>query len=146
MLGQQLLDPHGVDGAAEGLGLLAVVTEFSTTKAVRHREVQFDTLTGPWVGLSTLKVQGYEIHQGHTQSSLPDDDSPSHTRELVKGIAWQHASLPVLGLYLHGLFENPAVLAALFGIQGPSLDAVFDGLADCLDRNIDPNVLKHLIA
>jgi adenosylcobyric acid synthase len=108
--------------------------------------VQFDTLTGPWTGLSTLKVQGYEIHQGHTQSSPSDDDSPSQTRELIKGIAWQHTSMPVLGLYLHGLFENPAVLAALFGIQSPSLDTVFDGLADCLDRNTDPNFLKQLIA
>jgi adenosylcobyric acid synthase len=108
--------------------------------------VQFDTLTGPWAGLSTLKVQGYEIHQGHTQSSLPDDDSLSQTRELIKGIAWQHTSVPVLGLYLHGLFENSAVLAALFGIQSPSLDTVFDGLADCLDRNIDPKFLKQLIA
>ena len=146
MLGQQLLDPYGVDGTAEGLGLLSLVTEFSTTKIVQHREVQFDTLTGPWTGLSTLKVQGYEIHQGHTQSSPSDDDSLSQTRELIKGIAWQHTSMPVLGVYLHGLFENPAVLAALFGIQSPSLDTVFDGLADCLDRNIDPNFLKQLIA
>jgi adenosylcobyric acid synthase len=146
MLGQQLLDPHGVDGAAECLGLLSLVTEFSTTKTVRHKEVQFDTIAGPWATLSGLKVQGYEIHQGHTESSRPDDDPLSQTRELIKGLAWQDTQGTILGLYLHGLFENPAVLATLFGTQVPNLDAVFEGLADCLDRNIDRDFLKQLIA
>jgi adenosylcobyric acid synthase len=146
MLGQHLLDPHGVDGAAEGLGLLSLVTEFSTTKILRHKEVQFDTLAGPWAALSGLKVQGYEIHQGHTESSRPDDDPLSQTRELIKGFAWQNTPGTVLGLYLHGLLENPAVLAALFDTQVPNLDAVFEGLADCLDRNIDRDFLKKLIA
>ncbi|MFZ4710301.1 MAG: cobyric acid synthase CobQ, partial [Zwartia sp.] len=146
MLGQQLLDPHGVDGAAEGLGLLSLVTEFSTTKIVRHREVQFDTLAGPWAALSGLKVQGYEIHQGHTELSRSDGDTLSQPRELIKGLAWQDTSETVLGLYLHGLFENPAVLTALFGTQVPHLDAVFEGLADCLDSHIDHDFLKQLIA
>jgi adenosylcobyric acid synthase len=146
MLGQQLLDPHGVDGTAEGLGLLSLVTEFSTTKIVRHKEVQFDTLAGPWAALSGLKVQGYEIHQGHTESSRPEDDPLSQTRELIKGFAWQNTPGTVLGLYLHGLLENPAVLTALFDTQVPNLDAVFEGLADCLDRNIDRDFLKKLIA
>ena len=145
MLGQQLLDPHGVDGAAEGLGLLSLVTEFSTTKIVRHREVQFGTLAGPWAALSGLKVQGYEIHQGHTELSRSDGDSLSQPRELIKGLAWQDTSETVLGLYLHGLFENPAVLTALFGTQVPHLDAVFEGLADCLDSHIDHDFLKQLI-
>ena len=39
----------------------------------------------------------------------------------------------VLGLYLHGLFENPAVLQALFGQSGPDLDAVFDRMADGIE-------------
>ena len=146
MLGQQLLDPHGVDGAAEGLRLLSLVTEFSTTKILRHRQVQFDTLAGPWAALSGLKVQGYEIHQGHTELSRSDGDSLSQPRELIKGLAWQDTSETVLGLYLHGLFENPAVLTALFGTQVPHLDAVFEGLADCLDSHIDHDFLKQLIA
>jgi adenosylcobyric acid synthase len=59
---------------------------------------------------------------------------------------WQDASGRVLGIYLHGLFENPKVIAALFGAQVPTLDTVFDGLADCLDRNIAHDFLKQLIA
>ena len=40
----------------------------------------------------------------------------------------------VLGLYLHGLFEDPAVLQALFGATARTLDSVFDGLADFIDH------------
>jgi adenosylcobyric acid synthase len=51
----------------------------------------------------------------------------------------------VLGTYLHGLFECPAVLQALFGAQVPTLETVFDGLADFIEMQIDPGILKGLI-
>lgn len=146
MLGRQLLDPHGVDGTADGLGLLSLTTEFSTTKTLQHREVQFGSVAGPWAALSNLRCRGYEIHQGQTQLSPEGERLPNGTRELIQGLAWQNLSGQVLGLYLHGLFENPAVIASLFDAQVPTLDTVFDGLADCLDRNIAPDFLKQLIA
>ncbi len=52
----------------------------------------------------------------------------------------------MLGCYLHGLFEDPAVLQALFGASAPTLDSVFDGLADYLERHIAPGLLDALIA
>ena len=61
------------------------------------------------------------------------------------GLAWQDASGQVLGLYLHGLFEDPAVLQALFGAQAPTLDSVFDGLADFIDRHFERSVIAGLI-
>jgi len=146
MLGQRMLDQHGVDGTAEGLGLLSLVTEFSLTKTVRHREVQFGNITGAWAALSNLTCQGYEIHQGHTYAIPSGEGLRSETRELSKDLMWQHASGQVLGIYLHGLFENPNVIGALFGAQVPTLDTAFEGLADCLDRNIDHGFLKQLIA
>jgi adenosylcobyric acid synthase len=146
MLGQQLIDRHGVDGSAEGLGLLSVVTEFSPTKTVRHREVTTGMIAGPWAALSNLKCQGYEIHQGHTHAISSNECLRSDARELIKDLMWQDASGRVLGIYLHGMFENPQVLAALFGAQVPSLHTVFEGLADCLGRNIDHAFLEQLIA
>ena len=140
ILGQRMLDPQGVDGAAEGLGLLPLVTEFSTSKTVRHTEVQFASLSGVWAALSRVKCRGYEIHQGHTHSPY------GQAHEIIKDLAWQSASGAVLGLYLHGLFEDPSVLTALFGIEVPTLDTVFEGLADALNRNIAPGFLKQLIA
>ncbi len=67
-------------------------------------------------------------------------------REVMPGIAWQNPAGNVLGVYLHGLFEDAAVLHALFGAQAPTLDAVFDGLADGVARYFEPGVLDALIA
>ena len=56
---------------------------------------------------------------------------------------------PGLELYLHGLFEDPAALQALFDPGGnqalPTLDAVFDGLADYIGRYFEPDFLAGLI-
>jgi len=51
----------------------------------------------------------------------------------------------VLGLYLHGLFEDPAVLQALFGAQVPTLESVFEHLADYIEKHFEPGVLDNLI-
>ena len=54
-----------------------------------------------------------------------------------------------MGIYLHGLFEDPHALQALFGaqLQGavPTLDTVFDGLADFIAANFDASVLQDLL-
>ena len=56
----------------------------------------------------------------------------------------------VLGLYLHGLLEDPAALQALFGRDGaapvPTLDAVFDGLAAMAQTHFVPGFLQGLVA
>jgi adenosylcobyric acid synthase len=51
----------------------------------------------------------------------------------------------VLGVYLHGLFEDPRVLHALFGAEAPTLETVFDGLADFIERHMDAGVLDGLV-
>ena len=45
-----------------------------------------------------------------------------------------------------GLFEDPRVLHALFGAAAPTLDTVFDGLADFLATHVEPGLLDQLIA
>jgi adenosylcobyric acid synthase len=148
MLGEALVDPHGIDGNAPGLGLLPLVTVFAREKTVRHRAARFGELkgelNGAWAALSGVAVAGYEIHHGQTaehpqmaqdgQAVMPD------------GLAWQNARGNVLGIYLHGLFEDPGALHALFGAAAPTLDATFDGLADFIDTHFDAGVLAGLIA
>jgi len=66
--------------------------------------------------------------------------------EVLPGLAWQNEAGNVLGLYLHGLFEDPAVLQALFGASAPTLDGVFNHLADFLAQHTAPGVLDELIS
>jgi adenosylcobyric acid synthase len=60
-------------------------------------------------------------------------------------LAWTNAAGNVLGVYVHGLLEDPAVLHALFGAAVPTLDTVMDGLADFVEQHMAPGVLDALI-
>ncbi len=144
MLGEALIDPHGIDGNAPGLGLLSLVTRFEPAKTVRRTVARFGAVTGPWATLSQCAVQGYEIHHGQTAAH-----SARVARELIPSLAWQNDAGNVLGVYLHGLFEDVGVLQALFGQGGaqvPTLETVFEGLADYIGRHFAPGALDALIA
>ena len=143
MLGEALDDPHGVDGSATGLGLLPIATRFEADKALRKTSANFRGVDGAWSALADVVFEGYEIHHGRTLEPLP------HTARAVlfdshgAAVGWQRGS--VLGLYVHGLFESPAVMRALFGADVRSLDSVFDGLADFVDRHFVPGSLSSLL-
>jgi len=145
MLGEALHDPHGVDGAGPGLGLLPLSTTFSAAKTVRPSSARFGAVAGPWAALSGQSLRGYEIHHGQT-GAASGAASGAAVREVIPGLAWQNAAGNVLGLYVHGMFEDAGVLRALLGAAAPAPDAVFDGLADFLQRHLDPQVLRDLIA
>lgn len=147
MLGEALIDPHGIDGNGPGLGLLPVVTLFDEAKTVRHQHAVFSSVRGPWASLSGVEVQGYEIHHGQTvpHCAMAAAGNIAHP-VMPQGLAWQNAGGNVLGLYLHGLFEDPRVLQALFGAATPTLDSVFEGLADYISEHFAPGVLRALVA
>ncbi|HMN21956.1 MAG TPA: cobyric acid synthase [Ottowia sp.] len=143
MLGQVIDDPLGVEtrGRAPGLGLLGLTTTFAQDKTVRPAAVRFGALAGAWRALSGLHCAGYEIHAGHTTTAA--GGAPVH--EVIAGLAWQNAAGNVLGLALHGLFEQDAAMQALFGRGAPSLDATFESLAATLASSFEPGVLDGLI-
>ena len=128
-----------------GLGLLPLVTRFELDKTVRHATQRFGTLAGAWSALSSVTVSGYEIHSGRTVQHPAMAAKGDVAREVMAGLAWQNGAGNVLGVYLHGLFEDAAVLRALFGAGAPALDAVFDGLADEIERAFAPGVLQSLV-
>jgi len=150
MLGEALIDPHGIDGNAPGLGLLPLVTVFERDKTVQHTQTRFaDTMAGAWSPLAGVQVSGYEIHHGQTAQHPAMAQAGDVARVVLPGgLGWQNAQGNVLGLYLHGLFEDAGALQALFGahLDGPvpTLDAVFDGLADYIEQHFEPGVLQAL--
>jgi adenosylcobyric acid synthase len=152
MLGEALIDPHGIDGNAPGLGLLPLVTVFAPDKTVRHTQATFtaDMAAGApgsaWAALAGVPVVGYEIHHGQTQqhTAMARAGDVAHT-VLPGGLGWLNPRGNVLGVYLHGLLEDPAVLHAMFGASAPTLDAVFDGLADFVEQHFAPGILAALI-
>ena len=146
MLGEALIDPHGIDGNAPGLGLLPLVTLFEPDKTVRRRRARFGALAGVWSALSDLELSGYEIHHGRTEEHPAMAAAGARALPVMPdGLAWRNEAGNVLGLYLHGLFEDAGAMQALFGVQVPTLDAVFDGLADFIDRHFEPGVLRALL-
>ena len=151
MLGEALIDDQQIDGNVPGLGLLPLVTRFEPDKTVRHSRSQFAPMVDAWQALSGLAVQGYEIHQGQTAphpAMVAAGDVPVPALHDAEGqvLGWRNQRGNVLGHYLHGMFEQPEVMQALFGADAPDLDQVFEGLADFIARHFEPGVLDRLIA
>jgi adenosylcobyric acid synthase len=143
MLGDALIDPHGVDGEGPGLGLLPLVTRFDPHKFLAAAAMHFGRVQGEWSALSDVEAHGYEIRHGRTVLSPGASASPVLTNGQGEAIGWQRGN--VLGLYAHGLFESAPVLRALFGAEIKPLDSVFDGLADFVDVHFEPGSLMSLL-
>lgn len=138
MLGRELRDPAGVDGEAEGLGLLPVTTEFRTEKLTEKPEVEFTgDLPGQWSGLAGIGWRGYEIRHGRVSALAGEPPVLSPERGWADG--------PVLGVTLHGLFEEPKVIEALTGErQGFSIDRVIDDLTDQVMDALDTPEIERI--
>jgi adenosylcobyric acid synthase len=142
MLGEALIDTHGIESNGPGLGLLPLVTVFKPLKSLRVNQARFRAVGGPWAALSGVSMRGYEIHQGRT---FQHPGMEAAHIAMPAGLAWQNAAGNVLGLYLHGMFEDSAVVRALFGAAVPTLDSVFDGLADFSERHFAAGAIPDLI-
>ncbi len=142
MLGRDLLDPHGVEGAGEGLGLMELRTVYAREKKTSRGSFQFTELSGFWGCLTGVQFDAYEIRYGVTDR-LAGVSSANLNLALAGGVGW--ISGQILAVYTHGLFENSAVLAALFGHSVPNLDDTLDGLADFVDQHLGSAVLEKLL-
>lgn len=136
MLGESLQDPYGVEGSGEGLGLLPYRTIYWPHKHQASTQTRFGGLEGFWQPLSGARVAGYQIRHGRTEPSAPLPEA------LPDGLGYQRGN--VLAVYLHGLFENPVVVKALFGESSPGLEATFERLADWVEAHMDLKLLQSL--
>ena len=147
MLGEQVHDPLGLEGAAgssDGLGLLA----FSTTL---EEEKQLRNVRGRLL-LEDADVSGYEIHAGVTSG-----DALSNAAVILddgRSDGAQSADGQILGTYLHGLFETPAACSALLrwaglqDVQDVDYHALrerdIERLADLVENHLDTELLRKL--
>ncbi len=148
MLGRTLTDVDGVEGIAgnevAGLGLLDVQTCFDAHKLLSVTSAHFgsEMASSAWRALANTPVQGYEIHHGRTEACSANAH-PILKHADGHQLGWLQGS--VLGVYLHGLFEDHRALHALLGQDAPSLNQVFDGLADYVDAHFSPATLSALL-
>ncbi|UZE33336.1 cobyric acid synthase [Pseudomonas sp. B21-059] len=147
MLGKQLHDPLGLEGAAgssPGLGLL----DFET---VLEAEKQLRNVSGN-LTLENAPVSGYEIHAGVTRG--PALEQPAVQLQNGRSDGACSVDGQILGTYLHGLFETPAACGALLrwaglqDVQEVDYHALrerdIERLADLVERHLDTATLLKL--
>ena len=100
-----------------------------------------------------MGVQGYEIHHGQTAQH----PAMAAARPVMpEGLAWQNTGATFWASTCMACLKTQGVLQALFGpllaekdarlsAKVPTLDAVFDGLADYIDAHFAPGVLQGLV-
>ena len=152
MMGTIVEDPDGLEGkpgTTQGLGLLPVETVLKAPKTT--------TLTR--FSRQGARGCGYEIHMGHTQRHGAEHFFQVHARngspcDDTDGCVT--ADRKIMGTYIHGLFENSAVIthwlnsiglpnirtAELDGLQAK--DKEYDLLAEYFETHIDTHSIMDL--
>lgn len=107
MLGEQILDPLGVEGggAVNGMGFLPVVTTLQSEKVRRQVSGKIDRMYGIFGVLSGLEYCGYEIHMGKTDFWAA---GKMKNTAFVSG-----KNKNVYGTYIHGIFDNGTAALSL---------------------------------
>ncbi|QXG25925.1 cobyric acid synthase [Pseudomonas viridiflava] len=147
MLGEQMHDPLGLEGAAgssPGLGLLAMSTVLESEKQLRNVRGRLT--------LEDAEVSGYEIHAGVTTGAALELAAVRLDDGRCDGA--QSADGQILGTYLHGLFESPAACSALLrwaglrDVQEVDYHALrerdIERLADLVEKHLDGTLLRQL--
>lgn len=134
LLGDEVTDPGGVEGATTGLGLLPLATTMHPDKLTRKVSVSFSGLSDPWARLNGIDAYGYEIRNGRVAGD----------NVRVSPHLWVEGS--VMATTVHGLLENPKVLEALTGLRvEPVLEQTFDLLAEAVDTHLDTGFLLEMV-
>src|SRR5262249_40313589 len=131
MLGRVVRDPDGVESgrrSAPGLGLVPADTTLRAGKTTRV--VQARTRSGAVFG-------AYEIHLGETVVAPGSSPTPFATMDdgSVDGVVMRG----LVGTYLHGALEHPAVCEEMLGVRLPAdVNAAkpYDRLADWFDAHV----------
>ena len=104
MLGEILSDPDKVEdgGMIHGMGLLPSETVFTGKKTRTRVNGTFAHVEGIFSELSNVAFEGYEIHMGKSEFSVPCMTKLSNGKQ--DGISQGD----VYGSYVHGIFDKCA--------------------------------------
>ena len=120
MLGRKIADPVKSEGGGEimGIGLLECETVFAEEKHQTRSSGRFAGIGGILSALSGLRFSGYEIHMGETavNGALLLDCGGTYSGN-------------VYGCYIHGIFDDPDVSAAVVRTLYERKGLRFDGNA-----------------
>lgn len=119
MLGTEIRDPHGVEGApgmTEGLRLLDATTIIGRNKVLARVHGIRET--------DGEEVEGYEIHMGRTRRCTGTDHAFRITVRQGRGVdVCDGAASPnglIWGTYIHGLFDRPGFRTAVLQELDPA--------------------------
>ncbi len=138
IMGKELHDPYGIEGDTQfipGLGILPTVTTISTEKKTIQCNFKFLNLPD--------ECSGYEIHMGQTVSEKPSPLCIIGGNEpdgyFLNSKTW--------GTYIHGIFDNSAVVENILGLVGvKNIEKVdfrqykeenYNKLANLVRKNVD---------
>ncbi len=154
MMGKTVNDPAGLEGqagASEGLNLLPIETTLKAPKTTTLTQFAWNARQG----------SGYEIHMGQTirtgGTPLFQINARNHNpcRD-EDGCVSNDAK--IMGTYIHGLFDNPAILKSwlkhiglndidvsdIGGIEARNRE--YDLLADHFEKHVDVEGIVNLVA
>lgn len=147
MLGSQLHDPLGLEGAA-GSSLGLDLFEFDTVLA-EHKQLR--NVQGR-LCLEEAAISGYEIHAGI--SSGPALERPAVQLDDGRRDGVRSDDGQIIGTYLHGLFESPVSSSALLrwaglkDVQEVDYHALrerdLERLADLVEQHLDTAKLRGM--
>ena len=155
MLGEKITDTDGVEngGSVRGMGLLPMKTEFKTEKTRTIVNGVFENMTGTLKSLNGTEFEGYEIHMGKSEFSVP------YMTKLSNGKQDGISQGDVYGSYVHGIFDKCAdkivkCLCDKKGIDSTKIKSIdmaelkereYDRLADMVRESLDMDLIYKII-
>ena len=154
MMGKTVHDPTGLEGqpgASEGMGLLPIETTLKAPKTTTLTHFSWDGRPGA----------GYEIHMGETIRTAGTPlfrVTERNQNPCLDEDGCVSADSKIMGTYIHGLFNNPAILKSwlnrigLDGIDVSNIGGIearnkeYDLLAEHFEKNVGVESIVKLVA
>ncbi len=164
MLGSLLADENALESERvleEGLGIFPLKTEIKEKKILRQTSAVIKSGGKVFAEIEGGEVSGYEIRMGQTRFF---GESSNGVRSFLEkrdgsfdGMVSEGGN--VYGTYLHGIFENDNFRRAFLGYLrknrglpdkevtnfAPEMEKQYDRLADCLEENLNIDVILDLV-